>query len=208
MLCKLTMMTDLITPTRAYDLLDAFEKQMVDDYVKFAVSEQNRKRERIFHALYLPIPSEYIKRSQDALYKPLLRAAIGERLREEADSQDISPSRVIREHASIAFSNISDYIEPHGFGEYKLRDLTLVSPDKMRAVKSIETKPGAFGLHMKITLHDKHPSLKTMTELMGLVAPDKPAPLDEYVKPVQKVDQKALMAPEKEYTELLQSVGG
>lgn len=200
-------MTDSITPTRAYDLLDVFEKEMVDDYVKYAVGEQNRKRERIIHALYIQIPAEYIKRSRNALYKPLLRAAVGERIKEEADKQDISPTRVIAEHASIAFSNIMDFIEQANFGEVRIKPLDQISPEKMQAVKSIETKPGAFGLHTKITLHDKHPSLKAMGEMMGLIAPDKPPALEGYIAPPKDVTQQLDLAPEKAYTELLEAIG-
>lgn len=197
-----------ITPTRAYDLLTAPEKQMVDDYVRFAIGEQNRKRERIFEALFLPIPSEYIKRSRDALYKPLLLASVAERIREAAAAQDLSPNRVIAEHAAIAFSNIGDYVETAAFGEVKVKDLQRISPEKMSAVKSVEVKPGPFGLHTKIVLHDKHPSLKAMGEMMGLVAPDRPPALEEYVKPPKDVTMATDTPPEQEYAELLQVVGG
>ena len=198
----------MITPTRAYDLLTPAEKQMVDDYVTFAVQEQNRKRQRIYEALFLPIPSEYIKRSRDALYKPLLRAATAERLREAADAQDLSPSRVIAEHASIAFSNISDYVEPAGFGEIKAKDISNIPTSKMAAVKSIEVKPTAFGLHTKVVLHDKHPSLKAMGEMMGLVAPDRPPALEDYTRPPKDVTTASNQSPEQEYAELLTEVSG
>lgn len=201
-------MTDMITPTPAYDLLDSYERTVVDDYVSYAISEQNRKRERIIEALYLPIPSEYIKRSRNALYKPILLAAISEKIHEAADAQDLSPSRVIAEHAAIAFSNIADFIIEQEFGSFRVRDLNTISRSKMQAVKSIETKPGAFGLHTKIVMHDKHPSLKAMGEMMGLIAPDRPPPLEEYVKPMKTVNEKTVLAPEKEYTELLATIGG
>lgn len=196
------------TPTRAYDLLDPFERQQVDDYVQFAVGEQHRKRERIIHALYLAIPSEYLRRSQNSLYKPLLRAAVAERIREESHKQDISPDRVVQEHASIAFSNMFNYIEAGGFGEFKLKDVEQLTPDMMQAVKSIETKPGNFGLQCKIVLHDKHPSLKALGEMMGLVASDRPPALQQYIAPPKDVSKQVDLAPESEYAELLESLKG
>ena len=200
-------MTQTAFPTRAYDLLEPLEKEAVDEYVKYAIDEQHRKRERIIHALYIPIPYEYIKRSRNALYKPLVKAAVAERLKEAAAEQDISPDRVIQEHAAIAFSNIEDYIESVGFGDFKVKDITQINPEKMAAVKSIETKPGMYGLQTKVVLHDKHPSLKAMGEMMGLVAPDKTPALVEYVKP--PVDKKRVeKAPEKAYQELLEQIGG
>lgn len=192
-------------PTTAYTLLEADERYIVDEYVQYAVGEQNRKRERIVHALSLPIPHEYIRRSKSALYKPLLRAAVAERLKEEANIQDVSPDKVIAEHAQIAFSNISDYIESMPLGDFRVKDLKDMPASKMGAVKSIETKPGMYGLATKVILHDKHPSLKAMGEMMGLVAPDKAPPLQEYVKPPQSVDERADV-PEELYMELLEGI--
>lgn len=193
-------------PTTAYSLLKADEQHIVDDYVQYAINEQHRKRERIIHALSFPIPTEYVRRSKGVIHKPLILAAVAEKLREAADEQDISPSRVIAEHASIAFSSLSDYIQPTGFGTFAVKDLVDIPHDKMGAVKSIETKPGMYGMATKVVLHDKHPSLKAMAEMMGLVAPDKVAPLLEYVKPPAAVEDKAVDISEQVYIELLETV--
>ncbi len=199
------MSTEYDTPTTAYLLLEPEERHLVDEYVRYAINEQHRKRERIVHALFLPIPQEYIRRSKAALYKPLLRAAITEQIRDAANEQDVSPDRVIKEHASIAFSNINDFIEATGFGDFRVKDPAQISPDKMGAVKSIETKPGMYGLATKVVLHDKHPSLKAMGEMMGLVAPDKPAALLDYVKPPQAINETSDV-PEQMYIDLLETV--
>ena len=192
-------------PTTAYSLLEPQERVIVDDYVRYAVGEQNRKRERIIHALHLPIPHEYIRRSKSALYKPLVLAAVSEQLKAAADEQDISPSRVIAEHAAIAFSNIADYIEEGGFGDFRVKNLSDIPQGKLGAIKSIETKPGMYGLATKVILHDKHPSLKAMGEMMGLVAPDKAPPLLDYVKP-PALENEASDVPEQIYIDLLETV--
>lgn len=194
------------TPTTAYSLLDVQEREAVDNYVKYAIGEQERLRERIVHALHKPIPSEYIRRSRDALYRPLVRAAVAEKLSEAARDQDMSPDRVIREHAGIAFSDISDYLEDAGFGEMRVKNLMQLPPSKRGAVKSIESKPSPFGLHTRVVLHDKLPSLKVLGELMGLVAPDKPPVLGEYARPPAAVEQSNRDAPEQEYQLLLESM--
>lgn len=191
-------------PQTAYSLLEPHERHIVDEYVEYAVGEQNRKRERIIHALSSPIPHEYIRRSKSALYRPLLRAAVSERLKFAADEQDISPSKVIGEHAQIAFSNITDYIESTGFGDFKVKNLDEMPAEKMGAVKSIETKPGMYGLATKVILHDKHPSLKALGELMGLIAPDRAPALYDYVKPPEAESNKADV-PEDIYMELLEA---
>lgn len=199
-------MDESVTPTTVYNLLDEQEREAVDDYVRYAVSEQHRLRERVLLAIKKPIPSEYIRRSKNALYKPLLRAAIAERIKEEADKQDISPDRVIQELATIAFAKPTDFLQSTGFGEVQLKDLNTVSDKKLGAVKSIETTPTQFGMRCKVVLQDKLPALKGLAELMGLVAPDKPPALREYVAPL--IDEKDTVTIEvgKRYEMLLEDL--
>lgn len=192
-----------ITPTRAYDLLDDNECHMVDEYVNYAINQQILKRERIINALNVPIPYEYIKKSNNSLYKPLLRASIAERIKEEAEKQDISPDKVIKKHAIIAFGDISDFIEPAGCGDFRVKDFNQIDPEKIGAIKSIETKPGMYGLHSKVVLHDPVYSLKVLGELMGLVPPDKPALLAEYVKPLESKELEEVDV-EKAYMKLIE----
>lgn len=200
-------MTEEIYPTRAYDLLTDIERAAVDEYVNFAVAQQRAKRERIAMALNLPIPSEYIRRSRQALNRPVLRAAIAERILEEARQEDISPDRAIHELSTIAFSDITDFLQAGYFSEATLKDLKEIPADKAGAIKSIECQPGHMGTRWKITLHDKLPALKTLTDMMGVTAPDRPPVLVNYVKQELRDEQaKALTAPEAEYTELLEAV--
>jgi hypothetical protein len=197
----------MTTPTRAYDLLEAPEKRYVDEYVRFAVDEQNRLRERIIHALYKPIPNEFVRRSKGNLSKPLILAAVSERIKEEADSQDISPDRVISEHAAIAFGDIYRYYTEDDFGQLRPKQMSKLTAEERRAVKSIEVKDGMYGLSHKITMHDKQVSLKAMGEMMGLVAPDRPPPLQEYIKPLQVGKQSdEADAPGLEYIRMLEGM--
>lgn len=190
------------TPTRAYDLLDFNERQAVDDYVKFAIQQQRSLNQRIALALDTPIPSEHVRRSKGALAKPLVRAAIAERLQTEANEQDLSPDRIIKEHAAIAFSNIGDYLVVKEFGDFSVKPLHTIPREALSAVKSMKTIPGPWGLRTEINLHDKQMSLKVLTELVGLVAPDKPPVLEEYAKPPRTVNAQS-QVPEKAYLEFL-----
>lgn len=192
-------------PTRAYDLLDNIEKSIVDDYVSYAVNVQRQKRERIINALHTPFPSEYIRRSRNALYKPLIRAAIAERIKEESDKEDISPDRVIKEHITIATSNPYDFMEEGPFGEMKMKRKEDIDPSKLSAIKGIETKPGPFGLQTKVILHDKLPSLKALGEMMGLTASDTIVALQDYIAPPKEV-KTIEHAPERAYSDLLETI--
>ena len=196
-----------ITPTSAYDLLDPTERAAVDEYVEFALKQQRSRHQQLLGALNMPIPNEYIRRSRQALYRPLLRAAIAERIKEEARREDISPDRAVHEYAAVAFSDMTDYLKAGYYGEPVIKDLREIPPEKAGAIKSIECKPGQMGMSWKITLHDKLPALRTLTEMMGYVAPERPAVLKEYVsQELQDAQRKAIEAPEDEYTELLESV--
>lgn len=200
-------MTELSTPSSAYDLLEVLERVEVDKYVQYAINEQHRKRERIVHAIHLPIPSEHVRRSRNALSKPLVRAAIAEKLNEAAAEQDVSPDRIIREHQNLAFSNIGDYIQLGNFGDITVKPIYEIERTKMQAVKKLVTIPTPYGIRTEIVLHDKQSSLKVLTELVGLVAPDTPAPLRDYVKPKTKaVDNDSGETSEQAYSKLLENM--
>lgn len=191
-------------PTTAYDLLTPQEREAVDEYVNYAIRQQHAKGERIIHALYSPIPSEYIRRSKDALYKPLVLAAVAEQIRKAANDQDISPDRVIAEHVAIATSTLHDYYEQGEFGTLSPKPISQLTAEQKKAVKSIEIKPGPFGISHKIVLHEKQASLKALGEMMGLVAPDRPPALVDYVKPPEATRLQLDKVPEKAYAELLE----
>lgn len=197
-------MNDSVSPTRAYDLLEQLEREIVDDYVQFVKSNQKFKGERIAVALGYAIPPEFVKRSKGVLNKPLVRCAVGEKIQAEADEQDLSPVRVIKEHAAIAFSSIMDFIEPAQFGEFKLKEIVDMPEEKMGAVKTIRTIPTPYGNRMEVILHDKLPSLKALGEMTGLVASDKAPVLEEYSKPASEKKQLEAV-PEKAYSELLEN---
>lgn len=195
------------TPTTAYTLLTERERECVDEYLEYIIDMQRYKRERIVHALKYPIDPQYLKRSKGLLNRALVRAALAEKIKEAADEQDLSPSRVIAEHASIAFSNLKDYLEANPFGDFTLKDISQIPDEKMAAVKSIKTRPTMNGIHTEIQMHDKLQSLKILAELMGLVAPDKPPVLEDYATPV-KSEEEILedAAPEELYQQLLENM--
>lgn len=199
-------MTDAtITPTNAYNLLETLEREIVDEYVQYVVNEQHRKRERVIHALYTPIPVEFVRRSRGAIHKPIILAALAERIKYEADKQDMSPDRVIKEMMNIATANIDEFVRTTPFGQIEIKDLTQMPKERISAVKSIESKPNMYGIHTKIVMHDKMPALSKLTDLMGFVPPNQAPVLQEYVKPPLQEEQLLDMVPEIAYQELLDS---
>ena len=182
-------MNNDVSPTRAYDLLDAIEREIVDGYVAHVKADQKFRGERIAVALSYPIPAEHVRRSKGALNKPIVRIAVQERIQAIANDEDLSPDRVIKEHAAIAFSSLKNFVEPADFGEFRVKSLDEIPDELMGAVKTIRTVPTAYGNRIEVILHDKIQSLKAMGELMGLVAPDKPPALTNYVAPKEEKKQ-------------------
>ena len=189
-------------PTSAYDIISEAEREVLEEYVSYAVAEQQRKHQRVDLALNLPVPAEFMRKGRDCFAKPVVLAALRERLLEESARRDISPDRVIREYGKIAFSDISDYLEQAAWGTVQLKDFNSIPADKLGAIKSVETRTGANG-----SAQVKFPALKALAELMGLVAPDAPPALEGYVKQeIRTMEQQQLQAPEAEYEELLEEV--
>ena len=202
-----TTTSEDVYPTRAYDLLTDIERKAVDEYVAFAVKKQRDRRQRVLAALNLPIPSEYIRRSRQMINRPVLRAAIAERITEEAAKYDVSPDRAVHEYASLAFSDITDFLDTGYFGEPSIKPLNQIPPDKAGAIKSIECQPGHLGTKWKITLHDKLPALKQLCDFMGMTTPEHPPVLTDYVRQeIRDAEFKEVVSPETEYTKLLETV--
>ncbi len=163
-----------VTPSNAYDLLDDADRQVIDEYCLLLAGECRRRGERIANVLSRPIPGEMIRRSRGALLKPLVRAAIAERLQEMANAQDISPSRVVREHAALAFSNMADYVRVGLFGEVII-DLSRCTREQMASVKTIDITDEPKGRKVKLTLYDKQPSLVALAAVMAMPLITEPA---------------------------------
>jgi len=179
-------MTDYAQPATAYESLDAIEKCEVDSYLLHVEKDQARLNERIIHAIYKPIPLEFVRRSRGILTKPMVLAAIAQRIQERADEEDLSPARVIREHAAIAFSNIADFLHVDAYGFMQVLDMEKIDAEKMKSVKTFKCKMTPRGYESEIVMHDKIQSLKILGEMMGLVIPDRPPVLKEYSKPPEQ----------------------
>lgn len=163
-----------VTPQNPYDFLNPDEMAAVDEFVSLLIVECQRRGERVANVLNRAIPQEFIKRSRGVLERPLVRAAIAEKLQDAANAQDVSPSRLIREHAALAFSNMADFIKFDVFGAL-IFDLKNVSREKMAAVKSITIEDTPSGRRIKFMLHDKQPSLTALQSVMNMPQISEPA---------------------------------
>lgn len=173
----------------AYRQLRPTEKVYVDSYVADAERTANRANERISLALHRMIPQAVIDASQGMLERPMVRAAISERINDIAAANELTGHRVIKEYMGIAFASIGDYMQVGEDGQPWF-DLARATPEQLAAIKSIEIEESGDGLSrpgkrkFKFTLHDKLAGLRALSEYMGLLNPDNPHWRAETAKPV------------------------
>lgn len=192
--------------TSAYGLLTTAEKEIVDEYVSVLVKEQRANRQPIIDALNRPLLTEYVLKSHNLLEKPILRAAVFEKIKLYSSMEDTCADKVITEYMSIATSDIGDFLQMDGFGGYAAKDLEKINPLKRRAVKSIETKTTNYGTTTKIVMHDKLPALRALAEMFNLIDNKRDPVLVDYAKTPVNKDDTEQKAPEMEYIELLEDM--
>lgn len=168
----------------AYRQLRPAEKVFVDAYVSEIEVEADRRREKISHALDRPIPADAVEASRGMLERPLVRAAVAERVKEIAAASEITPQRVLKELSNLSFSSMGDYMTI-GEDGYPYFDLARCNPDQLRAIQHVKTEilPRG-GMKFEIKLHDKFGPLQKFLQFMGLDQPDNPHWRAENAKPV------------------------
>ena len=197
-------MTDDMQPTSAYDLLTDAERRVVDEYVTHIITTQKQRNERIALALNYPIPPEFSRRSRGLILKPLPRAALAERIKEEAQKQDLSPDTLIQEYYNIAYSTQADYFNIGSFGELVLKPWDEIPSEKLSAIKTITSKMTMRGNEFQIVMHDKKGAMDTLAKLMGMVASDEAPLLEDYATSKSETDRQLLDAPADIYAQMIE----
>lgn len=172
--------------TSAYRQLRPAEKLFVDSYVASVEADAERRNERISNALYRPISAEVIEASRGMLEKPLVRAAVVERINEIAAASELTVQRVIKELSAMAFSSMANYMTV-GEDGFPYFDLAKCTPEQMSAIAHVKTETSVSGRgasKFEIKLHDKLASIRELMGYMGLRDPDNPYWRSESAKPV------------------------
>lgn len=173
----------------AYRQLRPAEKAFVDAYVERVERDAARAGERISLALHRAIPAAVVEASRGLLDRPMVRAAIAERINDIAAQNELTPHRVIREWMAIAFSSVGDYMEVGEDGQPWF-DLTKCTPEQLAAIKSIKIEENGDGLSrpkrrkFEFVLHDKIAGLEALAKYMGLMQPDNPHWRQENARPL------------------------
>lgn len=172
----------------AYRQLNSVERTFVDAAVAEFERIAHTKSERIALALTRPIPPAITERSRGMLDKPMVTAAIAERVNEISAANDLTVPRMIKEMMSVGLASMGDYIRYEdkpdeingGFTTIPVLDITACTPEQMAAIKSIEIEESGDGMSrplkrkIKMVLHDKLAAMKMLGEMMGMLASDNP----------------------------------
>lgn len=173
----MTAVGTLVSFASAYRQLAPAEKAYVDAYVSDVERDAIRRNERISNALYRQVSAETVEASRGMLERPLVRAAITERIREIADGSELTAPRVIKELMAMAFSSLQNYGEVNPDGTVSW-DLAKCTPEQWSAVKKIkqEMDPRNPNIVRKqeIELYDKPGAITMLMRYMGLLEPDNP----------------------------------
>lgn len=169
----------MLTFASAYRQLTPAERAFVDQCVAEMENAAHRAAERISAALNRPIPVEIVERSRGMLERPMVTAAITERVMELSARRELTIERMISEMMAIAFSSLGNYMTVDEDGT-PIFDLARCTPEQLAAIKQIDVEETGDGFtrpikrKFKITLHDKIAGMKMLGEYMGILQPDNP----------------------------------
>lgn len=162
----------------AYRQLTAHERQFVDAYVGYAAERAAQRNERISLATQYAPPQALVEQSRGLIERPMVQAAVHERITELARSHEITIDRWIRRVSALAHSNIRDFLVQDEDGNFSIDPDTPY--EAWAAVKELIIDKSGDGMSrpMKVTyrfkMHDSISPLKMEGEYLGALAGDNP----------------------------------
>jgi hypothetical protein len=169
----------------AYLQLRPAEKTFVDRFVEWASAEAAKNNERISNVLLRPLPPVIINSHGEMLKRPMVSAAITERVSKIAADSELTVSRIVREVSNIAFANIGDAMKfNEETGDFTGFALSHLTPDQLAAISQIEINDTMHGRRVKIRYHSKLDALKMLAQYAGMLEADNEFWRAENAKPV------------------------
>lgn len=166
----------------AYKQLTNYERDFVDGFLRSVDAEAEKRFEKITITLERVSRSIDLNklddRSRDLFSKPIIAAAIRERAEQIAYERDLTPDRVIREHAAIGLFNLKKFfpkIGEDGLPQFDATDCTALDWAAIQAVDIEETYTRNGTVRkIKIKSHPKQTSLDALAKFMGLDKSENP----------------------------------
>jgi len=111
-----------------------------------------------------------LTRAKKYLDRKSIQDALLEREKLDKDIVLVNKDDILRELESIAFSDMSDFIDvvdTEDGPSIEIKDLLSVSVDKRKAIRKVVKKTNKFGSEVSIELHAKLPAISQLTKLMA-----------------------------------------
>lgn len=158
----------------AYRQLAPADRAFVDEFVSRIERASELSARPMFDVLseYRPVS----EREQGALSSVLVRSAISDRIRDLVEAENVSPRRIMKEIAAIAFSSLDHYRLPeNALDDGRMQfDLGRATPEQRSAVREVDIEESVRGgtVKLKFKLHDKIAALRMMGQIRGLFNSD------------------------------------
>lgn len=160
----------------AYKQLSDYERDFVEGFLRRVDTEAERRfekltitLERVASVLDLNTLDE---RSRDLFRKPLVSAAIRERAEQIAAERDLTPQRIIQEHAAIGLFNLKRFfpeVGEDGIPQFDARNCNAVDWAAIQQIDIEETfSRSGTTRKIKIKAHPKQTSLDAIAKFMGI----------------------------------------
>ena len=150
----------------AYDQLKPTERIFVDAFVA-----TDSPTNAIKAAMPTLEPRLYSIRSVDMLRRPLVQAAIADRIKAVTSKYEVTLDRTVKEIAKMGYANVEDYINVDEDGLPTI-DLTKADRDQMAALAGFEVKELKSGkIVITPKMHDKNSALDKLMKYLGGYAP-------------------------------------
>ena len=179
----------------AYNSINEFERQIVDSFIKYASEASEKQNCSVLEIMQKPLPQSIIAESRGAIEKPLVQAAIVEKLNDVENARFLDKNRIIKEHNLLAFSNMADYVKINQYNQPEIA-LENLSREKMAAIQKIKITNTLLGTTIELKLYDKQNSLQFISKLVNL----------EQVERVKEIDNTANMDADAQYQQLIESL--
>lgn len=155
-----------ITFATAYRQLQPAERAYVDLFLDTAEQAAMKQGGSVMSAAQaLVTQPAMVEASRGMLARPMVQAAISERVQDADRSLNITMHKLIRELQHIAFASMDDYFEVDPFGTTVLA-LQKATPAQRSAIQSVEIDiKGRGGSNTKVKLYDKQRAIETLIEL-------------------------------------------
>lgn len=192
------MMDATLNLQSAYKQLKPLERLFVDAYISDLENDAIAAGRRVVDFVH----DQGAKRVKTAKYisdtmmqKPLVQAAIAERVEQLGEALNVNAHKVLSEVTNIAMASIGNYMTVDEFGRPSF-NLSTATPQQLAAIKKIKvTETMNGGSTFEFELHPKMQALDMLMKFFGLYGEDnmqKLAPINQGAQP--KISQQQTVA--------------